>query len=70
MMLVTISLIKVKSCSELLRMLLVCKRSYLKWVLRYKFLILDNYHPGTLYLHKQECGDLWLFFKAKKGLQA
>jgi hypothetical protein len=35
-----------------LRMLLVCIRSYLKSVLRYKFLILDTYHPDTLYLGK------------------
>ena len=44
-----VSLIKVKSCSALLRMLLVCILSYIKSVLRHKFLILDTYHPGPLY---------------------
>ena len=48
----TIILIKVKSCNALLRMLLVCTRSYLKSVLRYKFLILDTYHPDTIYVSK------------------
>jgi hypothetical protein len=38
MMLVTVSLIKVKLCCALLHMLLVCNCSYLKWVLRYTFL--------------------------------
>jgi len=29
-----------------------CIRSYLKSVLRNKFLIFDAYHPGTLYLRE------------------
>ena len=35
-------------------MLLVCIRSYLKSVLRYKFLILDTYHWGKLHFSKHE----------------
>jgi hypothetical protein len=31
--------------------------SYLKTVLRYKFLILDIYHPGALCLLEYGCGD-------------
>jgi len=46
------SIIRVKSCNTLLHMLLVCVRSYLISVLRYKFLIFDTYHPDTLYLRK------------------
>jgi hypothetical protein len=66
----TVSLIKVKSCNALLRMLLVCIRSYLKSVLRHKFLILDTHHPDTIYLREQGCEDPLLFFRAKKGLPA
>jgi hypothetical protein len=58
---------KVKS---LLRMLLVCIRSYLKSVLIFKFLILDTYHPDALYLREQGCEDLWLFFEAERGPRA
>jgi hypothetical protein len=54
----------------LLRMLLVCIRSYLKAVLRYKFVVLDVYHPYTLHLREQGCEDPWLFFEAKRGLPA
>jgi hypothetical protein len=45
-------------------MLLVCIRSYLKSVLKYKFLILDTSHPEILYLGLREEGreDPWLFF--------
>jgi hypothetical protein len=46
----TVSLIRVKSCSALLRMLLVCIRSYLKSVLIYEFLILDTYHLTTVFM--------------------
>jgi hypothetical protein len=46
----TVSLTKVKSYNSLLRMRLVGIRSYLKTVLRYKFLILDSYHRDTLYM--------------------
>jgi len=45
----TVSSIKVKSCNALLYMLLVCVGSYLKSVLRYKFLIWCIYHPDTLF---------------------
>jgi len=62
----TVSLIKVKSCNALLRMLLVCIGSYLKLVLRYKFLITGTYHRDTLYIRKQGCVDLWLFFEFKR----
>jgi hypothetical protein len=57
----SISLIKVKSCNALLRMLQVYSTSYIKSVLRYKFLMLDPYHPDTLYMREQEREDLWLF---------
>jgi len=41
----TVSLIKVKQCNALLRMVPVCIDSYLKSVLRYKLLLLDICHP-------------------------
>jgi len=63
---VTVSLIKVKSCNAFLLMLPVCIGSYLKLVLKYTFLILDTYHPDTLYMRKQGCVDLWLFFESKR----
>jgi hypothetical protein len=48
-------------------MLLVCIRSYLILVLRYKYLILDTCHLETLYLRERGCEDPWLFFEAKRG---
>jgi hypothetical protein len=42
--------VKIKSCSALLRMLLLYICSYLKSVLRYKFLILDTYHLDTIFV--------------------
>jgi len=47
-------------------MLLVCIPSYLKSLLR--FLILDTYHPDTLYEYLREEGyeDLLLFFEAER----
>ena len=48
-------------------MLLVCIRSYLKLVLRYKNLIWDCTHPDILYLREQRCEDPWLFFQGKLG---
>jgi len=48
----------------------VCIRSYLKSVLRYKFLIPDTYHPDTLYLREQWCENVWLFFETKRGPRA
>ena len=59
-------IIKVESGSEFLRMLLVCICSYLKSIMRYKFLILDIYHPDTQYLRGQECKDPWIFFDCKR----
>jgi len=61
----TLSLIKAKSCSALLHVLLLCIYGYLKSTFYYKFLILDIYDLDTLYLHQQGCEDLWLFLKAK-----
>jgi len=49
----TISLITVKSCNALLLIILICIPSYLKSVLRYKFLILDTYRPDILYLREE-----------------
>jgi hypothetical protein len=56
--------------------LLICIRSYLKSVLRYKFLILDTCYPDTIYiyiyLYKSEkgCEDAWLFFEAERSQRA
>jgi hypothetical protein len=66
---IAIILIKVKSCKPLLLMLLVCIHSIIKSVLRYKFLILDTYHPDTLYLYEQGYENLWLLFKDERGTQ-
>jgi hypothetical protein len=44
--------------------------TYLQTVPRYKFLIMDKYHPDPLYLREQGCEDPWLFFEAKKGSRA
>jgi hypothetical protein len=60
---VKISLIKIKSCNALLRLLLVCICSYLQLFLRYKYLILDTYHLDTQHLHEQGGEDLWLLSK-------
>jgi len=51
-------------------MLPVCIGSYLMSVLRYKFSILDSYHPDTLYLRERGCENPWLFFEAKGGPRA
>ena len=45
----------------------MCIHSYLKAVLRYKFLILDTCHPDTLCFYEQR---FVLFFEAKRVLQA
>ena len=60
-------LIKVKSCSALLRMLPLYIGGFLKSVLRYKSLILNTYHPDILCLRQQGCEDPWLFLEAKRG---
>jgi len=44
----------------------ICIRGYVKSVLRYKFVILDTYHPDTLYLRQQGCEGPWLFCEAKR----
>ena len=49
------------------RYLCMCTCTYLKLVMRYKILILDTYHPDSLYLHEQGCEDPWLYFEAKRG---
>ena len=56
----TVSSINIKSYNELLRLLLVCTGGHPKSVLRQKFVILDTYHPDTLYLRHQGCEDPWL----------
>jgi hypothetical protein len=68
----TVSSMQAKSCNALLRMLLVCTRIsiYLKSFLRYKFLILDTYHPDTSYLRELGYADLWLFCEAKRDKRA
>jgi hypothetical protein len=53
----TVIFIKVKSRNALLPVLLLCSRSLLKSVLRYKLLILDICCPDTLYLHEQRYED-------------
>jgi len=47
-------------------MLLVCIRSFLKLVLRYKFLILNTYHPDTLHVREQGREDPRLHDEAKR----
>ena len=42
----TVILIKAKSCSALLLVLLVCTGSYLQSVLRYTFIMLGTCHPA------------------------
>jgi hypothetical protein len=61
----TFSLVNVKSCNEMLFMLLVCISIYLVSVLRYTFLILGTCYP-LLYLREQECENAWLFFETKR----
>ena len=60
--------VKAKSSNASLHMLMVCIRNYLKSVLRYKFVILDAYHPETP--REQGCEDPWLFFEDKSGPRA
>jgi len=48
-------------------MLLECIRSYLKSVLRYKYLILDTYHQDILYIYvSKDVRIRGYFSKAKK----
>jgi hypothetical protein len=64
-----INLIKARLFNALLA-LLVCIHSYLKSVLKYKCLILNIYHPDTVYLRQQRCEYPWLFSEAKKDPRA
>ena len=64
---VTVILIKVKSRTALLCMLLMCISIYLKSYLRHKLLILDAYHLDRLFLCEHGCDNPWLFFKTKWG---
>ena len=61
----TVSSIKVKPCNALVRMVPVYIGSCLKSVLRFKFVILCIYQPGTLYLREQGFEDPWIFFEAQ-----
>ena len=60
----TISVIKCTS----LHMLLVRIGSYVKSVPRYRFLVLDTYHPDTLHLCEQGCEDPF-FLSNPKGVR-
>jgi hypothetical protein len=51
-------------------MLLARIGSYLKSVLKYKYLILDTCHPDTKHLREQGREDPWLFSEAKMGPRA
>jgi hypothetical protein len=66
----TVILIKVKSCNALWHMLLGYVRSYLKSVLRHKFLISVTYHQAIIYLREQGCEDPWAHFEAKRDTRA
>ena len=63
----TVIVIRAKTCTELLHMIPVRISSCAKSVLRYKYLILDTYHPDTLYLREQGLENPWLFFETKMG---
>jgi hypothetical protein len=51
-------------------MLLLCIRSLLKSIVRYKLLTLYTHHPHTVWLHEQGCEDPWIFFEAKRVRRA
>jgi hypothetical protein len=53
----------------IVRMPLVCIRSYLKSVQRYIFLILDAYHPDTLYLNMNKDVKIGGYFSKPKGVR-
>ena len=56
----------VKSCNSLLCLLPICIFSYLKSVLRYKFLIFFTYHLDNLYLCEIGCGVHGYFSQTKE----
>lgn len=66
----TVTSIRVKSSNALLCMLLVCILSYLKLVLKYKFLTLHTYYPDTLHIRQQGYENPWLFLETKRYLRA
>ena len=49
-------------------MLLLLIRSYIESVPKYALLILDTYHPDSMYLHEKGCKDPWLFCEVKRSL--
>jgi len=57
----TVILIKVQSFSACLRTSLVCIRSCLQSVLRYKFLILDTYHGHCIFTWARIGGSVVIF---------
>jgi hypothetical protein len=63
----TTSLSKAKSCNALLHMLVVGIHSYLKSVLRYKFLILNTYYIDNLHLPEKR---FVVILEAKRGPRA
>lgn len=65
----TVSSINFESWSALLPMLLVCIDIYLKSVLRYKHLILDNYYSDILYVRERGCEDMCFFFSKPKSVR-
>jgi len=38
--------------------------------MKYRFLILNTYHPGIIYLQEQGGEDPWLFSETQRGLRA
>jgi hypothetical protein len=62
-----ISLIEINSCNALLRILPLCITTYLKSVLRLKFLTLYTHLLYTVYLRELGHEDPWSFFEAKRG---
>jgi hypothetical protein len=66
----TLISVRVKSCNVLLRLLPACIRSYLKSILRRKFLILVTSRSDILYLIQQGREDPWLFLEAKRSARS
>jgi hypothetical protein len=62
----TISLIKIKTYNTLLCVLLLCIRSHIILILRYKILILGNCHQKTLYLRVKICEGTVVIFRSPK----
>jgi hypothetical protein len=62
-----VSLVKVKSCSALLHVVLVCISIYLNSVLRYRVLIFDTYRP-VLYIYVSKDVRIRGYFSKPKGI--